>query len=219
MSSAEEEDRAAGHNRGLLLEIIGSIVERSVPLHLAVQLTPDALREMWVGMDLELLRDFLAARRHPGLLHVAMLSARLTAEEIFDVYGDPFALELVARAHAVIAGIEPTTVLLQRQRELTLRQKGHVAPGSRAAERLELLQFAGDAVMRFADLKRSGTDAAEAAEDRFVIRSAQSVILRGLDYLGLTVLGHPARAQIEAALRALGPPTLEEIVVAAERSR
>jgi hypothetical protein len=211
MSSAEDQRRAAADNRELLLQIIGSIIEGSLPLHLAVQLTPEVLRAMWSDADLELWRDFLAVVRHPGLLSVAMLAARLTAEQIFEIHGDPFALELVSRADDVVAGTELPQVLADRQREIFLRAKGLVIE-TRPRERLELLQFALGAALQFAGWRAIGRE--DPAEAMDVIRSSQSVILRGLDYLN-----NSARAQVEAALRALGPPTLEQIVRAAGRAR
>ncbi len=112
------------------------------------------------------------------------------------------ALQCMAHIEAVVAGREESDVL--RACRLPLQRRARefaIETGPR--ERLELLQHAMDAAMYWANQRDAGSGS--------IAKSANSALLRADDYLT-----NSARAEIETALRALGPPTLEDIVRAAE---
>jgi hypothetical protein len=196
MSSAED--------RELMLEIGSAVRNRSVPLHLAVQLTPDVLRVMWDGMELQWIQDLLLLMMHPGLLPIALTAAHLVASRL----NNRIAFEWMAHGDAVMAGTELPIILITGIREMDHRATAF-ARESAPSERWLTLKYALLAVHNYAMLRveePGRTPDSLAWENGQVIRMANAAIWRALDSLDRLT-----RASIENALRALGPPTLEEI--------
>jgi len=189
-------------NFALLDEIFSAIDGGSVPLHLAVRLTPDRLERVWSFMVRYWNIDVLMSLRPPGLMQVAMTAAELVAERM--AHTTEHWLE---RAQAVIAGSEPPDVLRDYIR--TCAEWMHIG-SSEGQDRWRLLQRALMMARDYAEQRALGN----ADPVGWVAPGAFGILHRAED-----LLPPSAFEGVRRELDALGPPTLEGIVASAERSR
>jgi hypothetical protein len=192
------------HQMALLSEIFNAIDEHSVPLHLAVRLTPETLNQLWAYMMWAWDIDVLMAIRPVGLMQVAMSAAELIAERM-----EHTTEHWLERAQAVIAGQEPPRVLDDYIR--TCAEWMHHG-SSEGADRWKVIQRALIMSRNYAEQRATGN--ADPARWRLVVAEAFGILFRAKDLL-------PAVAfeGVRRELDALGPPTLEDIMAAAERPR
>jgi hypothetical protein len=95
--------------RLLMTEVILAIHSGELPLHLAVQITPEAMASGWAAIDLDTQRDLLESIEHPGLVRVALAAAAQMAE----LLGSDDADASIANALRVFEHREPPSGLVR----------------------------------------------------------------------------------------------------------
>jgi hypothetical protein len=194
-----------------LSELCLAILRGVLPLHLAVEWSPEILRERWdLGTTVEQL--FVRSRvRHPGMVVLALDLAIKIADRLNDRLGSAQATAYIAEAIAVWEGRSPPETLeridqsIKRFSEWSLDSSERTYVERRAAAtRWNQLGYALTAV-RWQMANRH--DLAANAAARAV----------GVIYTEASNRDDDLKREIEVRIRAMGPPTLVDVLAETQR--
>jgi len=189
--------------RLLMAEVILAIHSGDLPLHLAVQMTPEAMASGWAALDLDTQRDLLESLKHLGLVQIALAAAARTAASL----DSPDFAIAIADASLLLEHNEPIfgRRLVQAIAEAQAEERmWHGWEGRLRARRLVVISRTLQAVQAYTD------DVLSRVVFSRVAPYANQAIRHALEDRSNDELDLPAM------IRALGPPTLEQVLVAVQ---